>query len=253
MTKPTWTSGKILWTENYDDPNSETFAQAWFRLFGEEICYWNEDLLDQFFGDDGRFILCPKGRVLYFTLTGGTIQLDPTYNKNMFKNIQLDPSITYTNSLYVFLFGVIKENEVCTERDSIIIKYLKEIESIGVKVYLKSFSTFQYQVIGSTDDCKRVDALINNCATELKELNNRSKFQQILTKIKNILRGSFNNPTLAQADGQPLVLPVKETKAVISEQKIKDASNDSRIKPLIPVRTKGIRAWFRGSFNNPRS
>lgn len=172
----------------------------------------------------------------------------------MFKNIQLDPSITYTNSLYIFLFGMLKENEGCTERDSIIIKYLKEIEAIGVKVYIKHFwYKFEYDVMGSSDDFKRVKSLMGNCTTELKEIENRSKFQQILNTVKNWFEGSFNNPTLAQADAQPLVLLVKETKAVISEQKIKDASNDSRIKPLIPVRTKGIRAWFRGSFNNPKS
>jgi hypothetical protein len=174
----------------------------------------------------------------------------------MFKNIQLDPSITYTNSVYVFLFGTEEANQYCKESDSVIIRYLKEIESIGTKVYIKDFNFyklhFDYEVIGKSDDYKRVKSLFDNCETELKEIKQRSIFEKAFIKIRNWFSGSFNNPTLAQADNQPLVLPVKETKAVISEQKIKDASNDSKIKPLIPVRTKGIRAWFRGSFNNPK-
>jgi hypothetical protein len=178
-------------------------------------------------------------------------------NKQMFKNIQLDPSITYTNSnqLYAFIFGRSSSFQVCTEYDAMIINYLKEIEAIGVKVYIKNFANhkFQYQTIGNSDDCKRVDVLMDNCSTELKNLNTRSRFQQMLNTVKNWFGGSFNNPTLAQADAQPLVLPVKETKSAISEDKISSASNDSRIKPLIPVHTKGIRAWFRGGFNNPKS
>lgn len=175
----------------------------------------------------------------------------------MFKNIQLDPSITYTdsNQLYAFLFGRSESMQVCTERDSIIINYLKEIEAIGVKVYIKNLNEnkFQYQTIGTSDDCKRVDALMDNCTSKLKEINNRSKFQQMFNAVKNWFGGSFNNPSLQEADKMPLILPEKKMKSVISEDKITEASNDSRIKPLIPVRTKGIRAWFRGSFNNPRS
>lgn len=255
MSKPIWTTGKILWTENYDDPESETFAKAWLRIFGEEIPYWNDAKIEQVFCDDVRFLRLPKGRVICFTIHGGNIQLDPTYNKNMFKNIQLDPSITYTDSLYVFLFGSLDQGQKCDEFDSVLIKYLREIEAIGVKVYLKDFSRnckFQYQTIGTSDDCKRVDALMDNCASKLKEITNRSKFQQMFNTVKNWLSGSFNNPSLQEADKMPLILPEKKMKSVISEDKITEASNDSRIKPLIPVRTRGIRAWFRGSFNNPR-
>jgi hypothetical protein len=205
MTRPYWTKGEILWTENYDDPNSETFSKAWLRLFGEEIPYWNDVAIEQVFCDDGRFLKLPKGRVICFTIHGGHIQLDPTYDekRKMFKNIQLDPSITYTNSVYVFLFGSLDQGQKCTEHDSIIIKYLREIEAIGVKVYLKSFSRvgkFQYQTIGTSDDCKRVDVLMDNCCIELKNLNTRLVFQKMMATIKNCLRGSFNNLILAQAD-----------------------------------------------------
>lgn len=178
----------------------------------------------------------------------------------MFKNIQLDPSITYTNSVYTFLFGSLDQGQKCTEYDSIIINSLKEIDSVGVKVYLKSVDTlhtnvhFRFEVISADEDAfKRVGQLFTECEEKLIALNKRSKFEQMLNTVKNWFSGSFNNPSLQEADKMPLVLPEKKMKSVISEYKITEASNDSRIKPLIPVRTKGIRAWLRGSFNNPES
>lgn len=253
MTRPEWTKGKILWTENYDDPTSETFAQAWLRLFGEEICYWTEDLLDEFFDDYGRFILTTKGRVLCFTITGGHIQLDPTYNKIMFKNIQLDPKITFTSSVYEYLFGSQLANQGCSELDGVIIQYLREIEAIGVKVCISYFNNekFEYEVIGTEDSRKRVDMLMNQCEVELAKIRNRSGFQKMIAKISNLLRGSFNNPSLEQADDMPLVLPEKDMKPAVVEKKINDASNSDKMLPFTKVRSKGLIAWLRGSFNNP--
>ena len=178
----------------------------------------------------------------------------------MFKNIQLDPKITYTNSLYTFLFGSLDQGQKCTERDSIIIESFKEIDSVGVKVFIKSIDSlhtnvhFRFTVIdGNEDDYKRVTQLFTNCELKLIELNKRSKFQKMIHDVKNWFRGGFNNPTLVQADKMPLVLPEKKMKPAVSFEKIKNASDNHTIEPLNPVRTKGISAWFRGSFNNPKN
>ena len=81
MTKPTWTSGKILWTENYDDDTSECFAQAWLRLFGESKTYEMDEIIDYYRDESGRYELYTKGRVCYYHDFGGNIQLDPTYKE----------------------------------------------------------------------------------------------------------------------------------------------------------------------------
>jgi len=182
-----------------------------------------------------------------------TKQLDPTYNKTMFKNIQLDPKITFTSSVYEYLFGSRIANQVFSESDGIVIQYLREIEAIGVKVYLSYFNgeKFEYEVIGTEDSRKRVDTLMNQCETELTEISNRSKFKTMIAKLSNLLRGSFNNPSLEQADDMPLVLPEKDMKPAVVEKKIDNASNSAKMLPFTKVRSKGLIAWLRGSFNNP--
>jgi hypothetical protein len=182
-----------------------------------------------------------------------TKQLDPTYNKTMFKNIQLDPKITFTSSVYEYLFGSRIANQVCSESDSVVIQYLREIEAIGVIVCISYFNgeKFEYEVIGTEDSRKRVDTLMNQCEAELTEINNRSKFKTMIAKLSNLLRGSFNNPSLEQADDMPLVLPEKDMKPAVVEKKINDASNSAKMLPFTKVRSKGLIAWLRGSFNNP--
>lgn len=253
MSKPEWTKGKILWSQNFDEKTSESFAQAWLRLFGEEICYWNEYLVDTFSDNYSGFILTTKGRVLCFTSNGGHIQLDPTYNKTMFKNIQLDPKITFTSSVYEYLFGSQLANQGCSELEGVVIQHLREIEAIGVKVYISYFNNekFEYEVIGTEDSRKRVDTLMKQCEVELAEIRNRSGFQKMLVKIGNLVRGGFNNPSLAQADGMSIVLPEKDMKPAVVEKKIDKASNSAKMLPFTKVRSKGLIAWLRGSFNNP--